>query len=384
MILQALTKLYQDLRARNEAQGVPVFGYSSVNISAILQIDLDGNLISIMPAVPDDPKKKRPEILPVQMKRSGVHAPPYFLCDNAQYVLGIEKNGATEKAKRCFQSFKAFHTKMLSEACCQEAKAFLRFLEKWAPEEAFENDIVQSSLMYCLNGPITIRISNTSKFLHEIPEILSLWDNYYPSTLSTETGICLVTGEKAQIARIHNSVKGIRADSLSPNGWTLVGFDKDSFNSYGKQQGYNAPVSEYAAFAYTAALNYLLADRNNVKKVGDTTVVCWAEGAEPQYQTFSWAMLNGAPPQGLRDNDLRAAVKRLTAGLPCEELGLDPNRPFYILGLAPNAARLSVRFFYRDTFGNLMENVQKHHEEMKIDRPVYDPYPTLSLRAILK
>ncbi|MBR1690104.1 MAG: type I-C CRISPR-associated protein Cas8c/Csd1 [Oscillibacter sp.] len=384
MILQALTKLYEDLQAQNKTQEIPVFGYSRVHISAILQIDLNGNLISIMPAVPDDPKKKRPEILPVQMKRSGVNAPPYFLCDNAQYVLGIEKNGATEKAKRCFQSFKAFHTKMLSEVCCQEAEAFLRFLEKWAPEEALENDIVQSSLVYCLNGPITIRISNTSKFLHEIPEILNLWDNYYPSTLSTETGICLVTGEKAQIARIHNSVKGIRADSLSPNGWTLVGFDKDSFNSYGKQQGYNAPVSEYAAFAYTSALNYLLSNKNNVQKIGDTTVVCWAEGAEPQYQTFSWAMLNGAPPQGLRDNDLRAAVKRLTEGLPCEELGLDPKRPFYILGLAPNAARLSVRFFYRDTFGNLMKNINAHHERMEIVRPAYDKFLIIPLWAMLK
>ena len=384
MILQALTKLYEDLQAQNKTQEIPVFGYSRVHISAILQIDLNGNLISIMPAVHDDPKKKRPEILPVQMKRSGVNAPPYFLCDNAQYVLGIEKNGATEKAKRCFQSFKAFHTKMLSEVCCQEAEAFLRFLEKWAPEEALENDIVQSSLVYCLNGPITIRISNTSKFLHEIPEILNLWDNYYPSTLSTETGICLVTGEKAQIARIHNSVKGIRADSLSPNGWTLVGFDKDSFNSYGKQQGYNAPVSEYAAFAYTSALNYLLSNKNNVQKIGDTTVVCWAEGAEPQYQTFSWAMLNGAPPQGLRDNDLRAAVKRLTEGLPCEELGLDPKRPFYILGLAPNAARLSVRFFYRDTFGNLMKNINAHHERMEIVRPAYDKFLIIPLWAMLK
>ena len=229
------------------------------------------------------------------------------------------------------------------------------------------------------------RVLETSRFLHEIPEIKEIWDACYSQEKDDIYGTCLVTGTVQPIARIHNSVKGIRSDSLSPNGWTLVGFDKAAFCSYGKEQSYNAPVGKYAAFAYTTALNYLLSDRGNVQHIGDTTVVCWAEGAEPQYQdTFRSIFFDKEVPEGLKDSDLRSAVKRLANGLPYDELKLDPARPFYILGLAPNAARLSVRFFLRDTFGNLMKNINAHHERMEIVRPKTDPYSTLPLWAMLR
>ena len=143
-------------------------------------------------------------------------------------------------------------------------------------------------------------------------------------------------------------------------------------------------MGKYAAFAYTAALNHLLADKENVQTIGDTTVVCWAEGAEDIYQTFGVAALFGGGKEGLSDDDLRAALKRLANGLPCDDLGIDPNRPFYILGLAPNAARLSVRFFLRDSFGALMKNVNDHYERMEIVRPSYEKFTYLPLWALLR
>ena len=165
----------------------------------------------------------------------------------------------------------------------------------------------------------------------------------------------------------------------------MVSFDKPAFCSYGKEQGRNAPVGQYASFAYTAALNHLLADRDHVQKIGDTTIVCWAAGAKPQYPALSLAAIFGsAPPQGMDENAVRSAVRRLAEGLPCPELDLEPERPFYILGLAPNAARLSVRFFYRDTFGKLMQNVNAHHTRMEIVRPANDPYETIPLWAMLR
>ena len=125
--------------------------------------------------------------------------------------------------------------------------------------------------------------------------------------------------------------------------------------------------------------NHLLADSDHVQHIGDTTVVCWAEGADDAYPGFFSAVIGGGTYGGLSDNDLRAALKRLANGLPCDDLGVDPNRPFYILGLAPNAARLSVRFFLRDSFGKLMENVNAHYERMEIVRPAYEKFNYLPL-----
>ncbi len=193
---------------------------------------------------------------------------------------------------------------------------------------------------------------------------------------------CLVTGRQDEIAAVHPTIKGVR-DAQS-SGAALVSFNAPAFCSYGHEQNFNAPVGKYAAFAYTAALNHLLADRDNVQTIGDTTVVCWAEGADPAYQGFAMGALFGGDVGGLSDSDLHAALKRLADGLPCDDLGIDPNRPFYILGLAPNAARLSVRFFLRDSFGALMEHVNGHYERMEIVRPAYEKFNYLPLWALLR
>ena len=132
-------------------------------------------------------------------------------------------------------------------------------------------------------------------------------------------------------------------------------------------------------------MNHLLADKDNVQHIGDTTVVCWAEGAEPQYDAFAMgALFGGEAPAGYTEEDVRAIVKRLAEGKPCEELDLQPDRTFYILGLAPNAARLSVRFFLRDTFGRIMKNINEHNERMEIIRPANDNYVTLPMWAMLR
>ncbi len=384
MILQALTQYYEDLVKRGEEE-LPVFGFSRVAVSAILQIDCHGNLVDLLPAVANNPKMKRYEVVPFQMKRSGSKAPAFFLCDNSQYVLGIERRGSTEKSKRCFTAFLQLHKSLLGNSNCIEAIALLRFLENWNPDTAFENEIITSSLSYCFNGSIVIRMIESSAYLHRVKEIVDIWNAYYPSTISEKVGVCLATGKTDRIARVHNSVKGIKSDSLSPNGWTLVCFDKDStaFSSYGKLQGYNAPISEYAAFAYTSALNYLLVNSENAQRIGDTNIVCWAEGAEPQYQIFSFAALVGVKEFDLSEAVLWDAIRKLAKGKPVSEFGLDPKRAFYILGLSPNSTRLSVRFFYKDTFGNLMKNVNAHHERLEIIQPSYESTAFLTLSKLL-
>ena len=111
-------------------------------------------------------------------------------------------------------------------------------------------------------------------------------------------------------------------------------------------------------------------------RIGGDTIVCWAEGAEPVYQKYASAALFGEQlPEKISTDTLRAAMKKLAHGEPCEELNLDPSRPFYILGLSPNAARLSVRFFYQSTFGNMMKNVNDHHSRMEIVSSRFEMVP---------
>lgn len=147
----------------------------------------------------------------------------------------------------------------------------------------------------------------------------------------------------------------------NPTGASIVSFNKRSFESYGRdeQQGLNAPVSKYAAFAYTAALNYLLSQSNSHMRCSDTTVVFWAADAENACNDLFTQMMNGTNDNTVADADIRDIVKGLVSGKVMDWKGIpiQPDNHFYILGLAPNSARLSVRFFVQDTFGSMLKKL---------------------------
>lgn len=177
---------------------------------------------------------------------------------------------------------------------------------------------------------------------------------------------------------MHPAIKGIQGAQSS--GAAPGSFNGGAFCSYRHQQNFNTPVGQYAAFAYTAARNHLLADRDHVNHIGDTTVVCRAEGADTNCQDLAVALLfSQTPPAGLSGKDLLSTMKRLAEGLPCNDLGVDPQRPFYILGLAPNAARISVRFFLRDSFGAIMKHVNAHYERLQIVGATFEMLPLWAL-----
>ena len=281
----------------------------------------------------------------------------------------------------CFEACRALHHSILDGVDTPAAKAILRYFDAWQPAEAAEHPALAPYLKEILKGAnLMFRVSGM--YAQEDPAIRAAWQTHYDMQGGAKMQ-CLVTGNMDSIAAVHPAVSGVRGAQSS--GAALVSFNSPAFCSYGREQGFNAPVGEYAAFAYTAALNHLLSGKDSVQFIGDTTVVCWAEGAEPAYTDFACSALFGAElPQELTEQDLSAMLKRLANGLPCTEFPLDPNRPFYILGLAPNAARLSVRFFLRDTFGALMRHVNDHHTRMEIIRPVNDPYTLLPLWAMLR
>jgi CRISPR-associated protein Csd1 len=378
MILQALTRYYEDLLSRGE---IAAPGWAPTKISFALCLNENGELTQIVPTMDEVSKGKKtvfqPQLitLPAAVKRT-VSIAANFLWDNSAYLLGIDQKGDPERSLKCFAAAAKLHHAVLDSVDSPNVRAILAFFDTWNPEHAAEHPALIRQLDdVTAGGNLVFRVDGRK--VEEDAAIREAWQRYRDGGESGVKMQCLVTGKEDEIAAVHPSVKGVR-DAQS-SGAALVSFNAPAFCSYGREQNYNAPVGKYAAFAYTAALNHLLADSDHVQHIGDTTVVCWAEGAEDIYQSFGMAALFGGEVPGLSDNDLRAALKRLANGLPCDDLGVDPNRPFYILGLAPNAARLSVRFFLRDSFGKLMENVDAHYARLEIAGAKYSILPLWAL-----
>ena len=377
MILQALTRYYEDLLSRGD---IDAPGWAPAKISYTLDLNEDGQLIQIV-NIQQPPKKGTaliPQLincLPAPVKRASNIA-SNFLWDNSSYLLGVDQKGKPERSRDCFAAAAQKHHAVLDGIDSPVARAILAFFDAWQPEQAAEHPALAGQFEEVTAGAnLLFRVDGC--YPQRDAAIQKAWQDYRERSDSDAIRMqCLVTGREDEIVATHPAIKGVR-DAQS-SGAALVSFNAPAFCSYGRVQNFNAPVGKYAAFAYTAALNHLLADKNNVQHIGDTTVVCWAEGADPVYPSFFGATCFGADT-GLSDNDLRAALKRLADGLPCDDLGIDADRPFYILGLAPNAARLSVRFFLRDSFGKLMQNVNDHYERLEIVGAKYSTIPIWNL-----
>lgn len=387
MILQALTRYYEDLLARGD---IAAPGWSPAKISFALCLDLNGRVTRVIPTMQEvtrgEKTVQRPQeiTLPAGVKKtSNAHKLSNFLWEDSGHLLGVDQKGKPENSLIAFQTASQLHHAVLDGVDSSIAKAILAFFDTWQPEAAQQHPALKDQFDEITAG-VNLLFRVDGGYPQEDATIRDAWQRYRDG--SADGGVrmqCLVTGEMDEITAIHPSIKGVR--NAQSSGATLVAFNAPAFCSYGHEQNFNAPVGKHATFAYTAALNHLLADRDSVQMIGDTTVVCWAEGAEPAYQSLALAALFGNETStALSDNDLRAALKRLADGLPCDDLGVDPNRPFYILGLAPNAARLSVRFFLRDTFGNLMKNVNEHYERLEIVRPAFARKGVLSLWWLLR
>jgi len=384
MILQALVQHYEDLLSAGKLDAP---GWNQVKVSYALDIDASGQLLRVISEQSEVPKGKKMVLsprsfsLPAPVKRTvGVAA--NFLCDNSSYFLGIDNKGNPGRAQKCFEACKTLHETLLAETDSSPALAVLQFFRHWKPEEAAVHPAFQNVLEdITANANLIFRFNGA--FVHDDPAIRQSWQKHYGATGgSGPQAVCLVTGETTAVEAVHPSVKGVQGAQSS--GAALVSFNAPAFCSYGKEQNLNAPTGKYASFAYTTALNHLLADRDHIFRIGDTTVVCWAAGGEPSYQDAFGAFAFGAE-SSYSESELQGMLKLLLKGQPIrfDETLLDKERPFYILGLAPNAARLSVRFFLRNSFGGFLENVQAHYCRLEIIKPSFDRFQTLPLWKLL-
>ena len=392
MILQALTAYYEQL-VRQGKLSAPGWD-DSFKVSYELRLNDAGQLFRIVPLLTEKTMGKKTVLAPRAMRvpahekrSSGIAA--NFLCDNSSYLLGADEKGKPERSADCFKACAKLHHAILDGVDSPAARALLAYFDNWDPAQAATHPLLAEQWKEITGNANLIfgyeAADHSHSFVNDDPAIQNAWQAHYNDrSADSDMGQCLITGKYAPIERTHPNISGVPGAQSS--GAALVSFNAPAFCSYGHEQGDNAPVSKYAAFAYTTALNRLLADRDHCKHVGDTTILCWAENAEPVYQDAMSMFLFGADEAaGIQESDVQAALKRLSAGqtVPFLEKELSPDQHFYLLGLAPNAARLSVRFFLRDTFGSFAQNLQKHAEEMAIDCSEKEKFRTLPIWAVV-
>lgn len=375
MILQALTEYYEALL---EDGKVAEPGWCQAKTAFALNLDADGGLKGIISLKGEreagKPYRKVPRM---ESRSSGVKA--NFLCDNSKYILGVDVTGSGKRVQECFEAAKEKHLRILESANGEMAGAIKSFFMSWNPQKAKENDKLQEIWDEVTDGSNLIFTMDACEAQTD-EEIRRAWEKSLEEEKSTIRGICLVTGKDAEITRIHSAIKGVQG--AQPSGAALVSFNAPAFESYEKEQSYNAPVGTYAAFAYTTALNYLLTQRDYVFRYGDTTIVFWAKNGKDVYQdVFSWSL---EPPKDNQET-IRSVFQNLRAqrAIDVDGIELDENQEFFILGLAPNAARLSVRFFHRSSFGNVLKNIQKHYVRMDIKRPSWEEREYLGVGGML-
>ena len=303
--------------------------------------------------------------------------------DNAKYVLGLDASGKAERSKQCFEAMAQKCQEILAAAVGEKATALKAFFASWQPEAAHENALLQPYMEDLLSSAnLMFKVEGES--VEQDEEIRKAWDAYKSQQASdTVQGICLVTGKKAPVARLHPNIKGLYGAQSS--GAALVAFNALAYESYEHKQGDNAPVSEYAAFAYTTALNTLLASERNYLRIGEMTVVFWAEGADEDNEDVFGDVFS-SENKIIEDDDLQGFFEKVSRGqsFSVKDYLVKPENKFYILGLSPNAARIAVRFFLVDTFGDFIKNYEQYFREFEIIKPSFDNRVNVPLWQILQ
>jgi CRISPR-associated protein Csd1 len=368
------------VRAYDRLPNAPPFGFSSEKIGFLISLNEDGTVANVTDLREGEGKKKQvPAMLVPQPVKRTAGISPNFLWDKTSYVLGV----TAAEGKRTADEHAAFikrHSETFEGTDDAGLKALLAFLRQWTPAQFTAP--VWPEEMKDQNVAFTLESDRHAKmWVHQRPAAKALWARVAAEGDSAAQ-ICLVTGNSAPVARLHPSIKGVWGAQSS--GAALVSFNLDAFTSYGHEQGDNAPVSEAAAFAYTTALNrFLERDSGHRVQIGDASTVFWADAsdiaaAEDAESLFA-AFIDPATDDAAATKTIGIQLERIRKGEPLRDIApkLAENVRFFVLGLAPNAARLSIRFYFEDDFGILAKNYQQFVGDMRIDPPPRDAYPPL-------
>lgn len=368
------------LRAYERLPDAPPFGFSAEKIGFCVLLNDDGSVAGVED-LRDTDKKRSPRMLlvPQAVKRTAGIA-PNFLWDKSAYVLGVTAGEGRRTAEE-HAAFRARHAEWLAGSDDRGLLALTRFLDRWVPGDfvppLWPEEVRDQNIVFALAD------GYRDGYLHDRPATRALWRRIGAEGAS-DPQTCLVTGDTAPVARLHPSVKGVWGAQTS--GASLVSFNLDAFTSYGHEQGNNAPVSEAAAFAYTTVLNrYLDKDSGHRIQIGDASTVFWADCADEKQvgvaELWTGKMLGARSKTGDAERLVESRIENnllaLRDGKPLREIvpQLAQGVRIFLLGLSPNAARLSVRFYWEGDFGTLAHHYADYLRDVAMEpapaRPVF-------------
>ena len=380
-VLAALARAYERL------PDAPPFGFAVEKIGFVVSLNPNGTVAQVVDL---RVAGKRPQPVGIEVpapgRTSGIA--PNFLWDKTAYVLGVTA-GEGKRTRQEHDAFKAMHRDWLVAAEDEGLVALLRFLDLWNPEDfqppLWSEEMRDQNIVFALESE---RLADI--FLHDRPVARAVWARIKGAAAS-EAQTCLISGKSGPVARLHPAIKGVWGAQTS--GARLVSFNETAFTSYGHEQGDNAQVSEASAFAYTTALNHFLGDKGHRLQIGDASTVFWADCADPEVaaEVDIWgAAILGTRPIGPEEEGAERVLEdkllQLRAGRPLAEIEprFEGDVRFCVLGLAPNAARLVVRFFWDGSFGALAERYAAYLRDIALEpapeRPLFSLYAA-SLRT---
>jgi CRISPR-associated protein Csd1 len=369
MILQALCDYYE------RKPDLPRLGFETKAIPFVIEINADGQLVQIEDTRTIDGKKKvsRNFLMPQGVKKtSGIAT--NLLWDNAEYVLGITSTGKPDRVQEQHAAFLAKLDTLAEKTGDAGLEAVRNFLQT-VDRTQLEADPLWPEILET-NPVMTFRLNGDSGLVCQRLAIRSVLEKV---ETDVEEITCSISGKQDGFERLHTSIKGVWGAQSS--GANIVSFNKDAFNSFGKEQGANAPVGKRAAFAYTTALNYLLSKESSQRiQVGDASTVFWSEKHADLEDSF--ADLFDEPPKddpAKQTRAIEALFKAPQTGALDDEGG---KTRFFVLGLAPNAARISVRFWQVGTVAEMSARIRQHFLDLEMIHASFEK-PYLSLFRLL-
>lgn len=377
MILRALYDYYQ------RCEGLPAFGMELKQIAFLIVIDRDGHFLRFEDRRID--KKSAQQFL---VKKSvGRSSAPVANClyDNSQYVFGYSDKGDMEKMRKYFDTFKAKVEDLSAKIPEHRSMKAVHLFYQHSPEailESMQADPLWDEIVKNLSkkfSTFSFLVAGDIEIVASQKEILAATDKE-----ENEGGsLCLVTGDRAKTVEVTTA-------TMIPSGQAtakLVAFQvKSGYDSYGKEKGNNAPISEEAEFAYTTALNHMLrADSHNKFMVGTRTFLFWASSDSDAAKASEDSIfaLFGRTEDNDDPNRRIELVRQTFMSIYNGKLSYGNDDRFYILGLAPNSARIAVVYWAELPLKEFAGIISRHFEDMEIADTRKEKKPYAGLHSIL-
>lgn len=362
MILQALSEYY-DRKSADTSSCMAPPGFEWKEIPFVIVLKQDGIPVSINSTYDGDGKKRRAKsfLVPQGVKKSSGIASNLFW-DNPEYALGLVLKG---KPDRVIKQHLAFRKKIfdLGEVQDEGFIAVKKFLEIENKEEMLKNFGDVWTELKDDGGNIIFQLVGDTQTVSERSFVKDALACVSDAKQNDEGSVCIVTGNRDVPERLHPVIKGVYGSQSS--GANIVSFNLDAFKSFGKTQGFNAPVGKKTVFAYTTALNHLLAKGSKQRmQVGEASTVFWAEQESDLEKQIP--DLFGEPPKDDPDKGVKAVESLFKSVESGAFLSASTNNRFYVLGLSPNASRIAIRFWIVDTVAGMATKIKQHFEDLHI------------------